>query len=145
MTVKRFPALSIRQPWVDLILIGVKTIENRTKRTHFRGTILLHASATLASSEYIDWYVKTARKFNLLGKNAEYEPDVGAILGLVDIVDCVQESESPFFEGPFGWVLKNPRRFKKPIPYKGAVGIFYVPLDRLTGTPAARLQPGSSQ
>ena len=31
----------------------------------------------------------------------------GAIIGEVDIVDCVTKSTSPWFEGPFGFVLRN--------------------------------------
>lgn len=47
-------ALSIKQPWASLIctprqdnpLLGIKDIENRTWRTHFRGKIYIHASAS---------------------------------------------------------------------------------------------------
>src|ERR1017187_6266266 len=106
--------------------MGIKDVENKSSRTHFRGTILIHASATIATREIVDKFVDRARKLKILGKKEQYNPDVGAILGMVDVVDCVETSESPFFEGPYGWVLANPRRFKKPIPYKGAVGIFYV-------------------
>ena len=144
MQEQRFPAFSSRQPWVDLVLMGIKDVENKSSRTHFRGTILIHASATLAAREIVDKFVDQARKLKILGKKEQYNPDVGAILGMVDVVDCVETSESPFFEGPYGWVLANPRRFKKPIPYKGAVGIFYVNLDFLAGTPAARARPGSA-
>ena len=144
MQEQRFPAFSSRQPWVDLILMGIKDVENKSSRTHFRGTILIHASATIATREIVDKFVDQARKLKILGKKEQYNPDVGAILGMVDVVDCVETSESPFFEGPYGWVLANPRRFKKPIPYKGAVGIFYVNLDLLAGTPAARARPGSA-
>jgi hypothetical protein len=34
--------LSIRQPWAALILAGVKTVENRTWTTRWRGRILIH-------------------------------------------------------------------------------------------------------
>ena len=38
-------ALSIRQPWAWLIARGVKTVENRTWATNFRGRFYIHASA----------------------------------------------------------------------------------------------------
>ena len=36
-------ALSIRQPWAELIVAGLKDIENRTWRTDYRGPVLIHA------------------------------------------------------------------------------------------------------
>jgi hypothetical protein len=51
MTEARFPALSVRQPYANAILYGAKDIENKITRTHFRGTILLHASASLADKD----------------------------------------------------------------------------------------------
>ena len=42
------------------------------------------------------------------------EADMGGIIGVVEIVDCVQAYSSPWFRGPYGWVLANPRR----LPFK---------------------------
>ena len=36
-------ALSIRQPWAELILLGHKTIEVRSKRTHLRERVFIYA------------------------------------------------------------------------------------------------------
>ena len=48
-----------------------------------------------------------------------------AIVGLMDIVDCVTESDSPWFIGEYGWVLANPRP-GIPQPQKGQQGFFSV-------------------
>ncbi len=49
----------------------------------------------------------------------------GAILGSVEIVDCVQNSKSKWaIPGRWHWIIKNPRKFAKPIPCKGALGFF---------------------
>ena len=37
------PALSIRQPWAELIVRGHKDVENRTWRHSYRGPVLIHA------------------------------------------------------------------------------------------------------
>ena len=37
------PALSVRQPWAWLIVSGLKDVENRPRRTHYRGSLLIHA------------------------------------------------------------------------------------------------------
>lgn len=50
----------------------------------------------------------------------------GAIKGRVDLIDIVSESESPWFTGPWGWVFKNPVRFKTPIKCRGRLSIFEI-------------------
>ena len=50
---------------------------------------------------------------------------VGGIVGMAEITDCVKDSNSPWFEGPFGFVIKNPR----PLPFypmPGKTGFFDV-------------------
>jgi hypothetical protein len=37
-------ALSVRQPYTALICAGVKTVENRSRPTNYRGKLLIHAS-----------------------------------------------------------------------------------------------------
>lgn len=140
----RFPCISVRQPWADLILWGVKDIENRSKLTHFRGTILVHSSSATPEPEPLAQIETVAKKHGVIPRDRPYDPARGAILGMVDIVDCVTKSESEYFQGPYGWVLDKPIRFKKSIPFKGAVGIFYVSRAILSGTPAARKQAGQT-
>ena len=43
----------------------------------------------------------------------------GAILGTVELVDCVEESDDYSFFGPYGWVLAHPRPLRKPIQVRG--------------------------
>lgn len=60
--------------------------------------------------------------------------DVGGIVGEVEIVDCVDESESPWFFGKFGFVLRN----AKPLPFrahKGRLGFFDVDESALCAQP----------
>ena len=52
----------------------------------------------------------------------------GAIIGEADIIDCVTWSNSPWFVGPYGFILQNPILYDKPIPYKGRLGFFEVNL-----------------
>lgn len=51
----------------------------------------------------------------------------GAIVGQVDVVDCISRDGGPWFFGPYGFVLRNPVSFARPIPCKGALGFFEVP------------------
>lgn len=136
---KTFPALSIRQPWADLILDGKKNIENRPRWSRFRGNILVHASLT------IDFEGAELHRRKLgLRSGEDYDGETGAILGMVEIVDVVRDHKSTWFGGPYcvGLVLRNPVRFRRPIPFSGALGVFRVPLRRLEGTMAHRAKPG---
>jgi hypothetical protein len=51
----------------------------------------------------------------------------GAIIGIVDVVDCVTQHPSPWFCGPNGLVLRDPVKFVEPFAFKGQLGLFDVP------------------
>lgn len=124
--------LSVRQPWPWLILHAGKDIENRTWSTNVRGKVLLHASKGLTVSEWMDAW-KFARTMMLLPETvlaarglSQTTIERGGIVGSVDIVDCVSQSTSPWFQGPFGFVLAN----AKPLPFipcTGRLGFFPAP------------------
>lgn len=121
MSEARMKALSIRQPWADAIIWHGKDIENRSWPTRFRGPVLIHAAKKWGPSERGDLtYIEgiTATKLEDTDR-----PLLGGIIGKTEIVDCVQAWESPWFFGPYGFVLRNaePLDF---IPCRGALGFF---------------------
>ena len=125
-------ALSIRQPWAWLILNAGKDIENRDWPTNVRGRVLIHASKGMTVDEYYN-AADTARE---VGRVRPYparlvmppreQLERGGIVGSVELVGCVAESESPWFFGDFGFVLRDPRPLPF-IPYTGRLGFFNVP------------------
>lgn len=117
----RMKALSIKQPWAWAILHAGKNIENRPRRTNYRGTIAVHASLKLFPG-WEEYYPNRALKVPPLE-----DLSIGAIIGFVDIVDCVEDSRSKWFLGPFGYVLENPQPLRRPVPCKGALGLWEVP------------------
>ncbi len=120
-------ALSMKQPVPELILQGKKTIELRTWNTSFRGTFGLHASLN-----------------NLNG--FDLDPTIlphSALVGTADLIDVVHfqslehlrsmheqhlaRAQDWFVPGKtYGFLLKNPIRFPKPIPLKGKLNFFPV-------------------
>ena len=121
-------ALSVQQPWAWQIVNGYKDIENRSWQTSYRGRIYIHAGKRF---DY-DGFNWLCYNYNLINR---LDPDIWAsialyptygIIGEVDIVACQTVSTSPWFEGPYGFVLKNPVAYKTPIPYKGKLGLFDV-------------------
>jgi ASCH domain len=112
------PALSVRQPWAHSIIHLGKDVENRTWRTHYRGPLLIHAS----SRECLDgWCWLGARGIYL---PVDVELPMGGVVGQVDLVDVIEDSDSPWaMEDYWHWVLQNPR----PLPFrvcKGRLGLF---------------------
>jgi len=119
-------ALSIRQPWVELILSGRKTIEVRTWRTKHRGRLWLHAGRRIETSACALYGVRTS------------DFVLGAIVGSVEVFDCIEfngETWSalqpahlntvPFDRSYFGWVLRGPKRVQ-PVACKGALGLMKI-------------------
>jgi len=117
-------ALSILQPWAWLIVHGHKDIENRTWSTTRRGRILVHAGKRYSVRDYEDDREYFYEAQNIILPAYDDIPR-GGIVGEVDIVDCVQRSNSEWFYGPYGFVLANAKAspFR---PYRGALGFFEV-------------------
>ncbi len=117
--------ISLRQPWAWLVFHG-KDIENRSWPTKYRGPLLIHASKNY-DRQAEEWLARNFPRIEL--SSPLYG---GMIIGKVNVVDCVTASKSRWFFGPYGFVLKNPIEFERPIPFKGRLGIFEVP-DKLLG------------
>ncbi len=128
-------AVGIRQPWIELILQGIKTIELRTMNTRQRGRIYLYASKKTAGAPAA---IAAAQKHNL---ETEQLPR-GVILGSVEIHETrpVKKSDATAACVPqamlgdkYAWELRNPIRFEEPLsvrylPY----GIWFYPWKRRT-------------
>lgn len=118
-------ALSIRQPWAWAIMRAGKDIENRDWMTEYRGRILVHASkgGTKKDYEFARGYIQERTSLVVPDKK---EIVVGAILGAVTVVDCVDGSDSAWFMGPQGFVLKDPYELPEPVYCKGKLKFFGV-------------------
>ena len=122
-------ALSLKPPWAWLIVHGIKPIENRRWKTNFRGPVMIHQSKTF-DYDGLKWIEANIEE--LIPDYMEfihhttvarlYSP--GMIIGQVEITDCVTQHDSPWFFGPYGFVLTNPQEYEKPIPCKGRLGFF---------------------
>jgi hypothetical protein len=129
-------ALGVRQPWAELILRGIKTIEVRTLPTQVRGPIYLYTSKVIATTPAAQSAAAAhALKIDALPR--------GLLVGTVDIVGCERCRPSDanaacltpeIVEGKLGWKLANPQRLDKPLkvrflPY----GVWFYPFRRKGG------------
>ena len=134
-------ALSVRQPWAWAIIHAGKDIENRSwswqavnHGLRQRGRIAIHAAKGMTRDEYDE-----ARDFiDRQGRNC---PDAhalhrGGIIGSVEVVDVVSDSDSPWFFGPRGLVLSDPTACAF-VPAGGQLGYFkWLRDDTITVEPA---------
>lgn len=120
-------ALTICQPYAELIARGEKIIENRTRwpSTYRRGPLLIHAGK---SREWFD--------FSELSEDETLRSDFGAIIAQATLVDVLpwdqlstELQQHHHANGPMCLVLENVRRFERPIPYRGLQGLFDIPND----------------
>lgn len=114
-------AVSIRQPWAELIMLGVKDVENRSWSTDHRGALVIHAARTLdVSKEELEEY---AREYGFDPAKLVY----GSLIGTIDIIDCTMKVTSEWhYKGQYGWYLQNPVRLETPVSMKGRLGLFEV-------------------
>lgn len=123
--------LSVSQPFADLIVSGKKTIELRKWNTNFRGEFLVHSPLKVR--------INDCKRLKISKKLV-----VGAIIGKVEIIDVKKYTSklevksdakkhlasTDFFNRKYGFVLKNPKSFRIPIPCKGKLGFFEVRLPK---------------
>lgn len=111
-------ALTVLQPYAEMIATGEKWIENRTWATAYRGQLVIHAGAgksMLERPEHVKLFT------------------FGAVVAVVTMIACVHKTklsreqlEHEHAHGPWCWVFADVRRVG-PIPYKGAQGLWVYP------------------
>lgn len=114
--------LSIRQPWASLIVNGHKDIENRKWQTPYRGELYIHAGAKSSHGAKAIIEMEHGIELPML-KTLPH----GGLIGKANLVDIVRHSSSRWFEGPYGWVLRNARRIDF-IPMKGQLRLWHLPV-----------------
>lgn len=143
--------IAIKQPYASLIVSGVKTIENRTWASNYRGPLAIYASKALDKS-----LVNTERRFcKRYGLQFPTSLPASCIIGVVDLVGMMQsvtdealadfdDGEGGLYQliksgdqlpddltwyadGNIGWILANPRPLPAPIPFSGRLGLFDIP------------------
>lgn len=117
--------LSVRQPWAWLIVHGYKDVENRNWSTNYHGPVLIHAAKGCTADEWEACWLFVAGFSPDLAARIPRPAYIerGGIIGQATITGCVFSHSSPWFCGPYGFVLTGAR----PLPFiacKGALGFF---------------------
>lgn len=119
-------AISIRQPDAWFVVNGYKDVENRSWSTSERGVVAVHASAKRMTADDREYLSAVCGDLGI-PVPGDSELPTGGIVGAVEILDCVTEHPSEWFDGPIGWVLGK----YLPLPFapcKGRLGLFDCPV-----------------
>ncbi len=155
-------ALTLTQPYAQLVAIGAKKIETRSWRTDYTGPLAIHAAKR---------FPKWAREFTSeevcyrarLNGSAHYPANpypLGVVVATCQLMACVptevldpgdtvfsvsvqklsdQEIQfGDFSRGRWGWLLEDIKLLPTPIPAKGALGLWEWRLDYFEGEPEER-------
>lgn len=133
--------LTVKQPAASLILLGIKSIENRTWQSPYTGRIAIHASK---NNDPEIWRLMREQ----CEANGVPFPDIefpyGSLLGTVGLYGAIYENVDGEIDGYgnfsaemlrwwqrdfYGWVLKKPIPAPAPIPWQGALGLWKIPKD----------------
>lgn len=105
-------SLSIKQPYPHHIFHDGKDVENRDWATRGRGWFIVHAGVSKTELDKDD--------------DLHMAMPRGGVVGMARIVDCVTEMESSWFNGKYGFVLRDALPLSM-IACKGALGFFALP------------------
>jgi hypothetical protein len=106
-------AISIRQPYAEMILCGEKREEYRSRPTLIKGRVYL--CAALRPGDASDWQRLTKRPGDL---------PTGKIIGTVEIAGCHWDES----RGCFAYALQNPQRLQRPLlPKNQPQPCFWIP------------------
>lgn len=126
-------AISIRQPWIDMILRGEKSIEIRNWEVRRRGLIALHSS----------WRIDFSAA-HFFGYQEPWRLPRGRVLGVAEISEVVSldggrwrelleqhRQPLPYFDGTYGVTLRDVRALKRPVAHPGK--LYFFPLSESAG------------
>lgn len=126
-------AISLWQPWAELIVRGEKVYETRHWATWHRGPILIHAAKkndaeTRHDLEQVNKILRMEDKQIITPATLRF----GEAVAIADLVDCVRTEDVPyeeqifgnFREGRWAWKLANVRNVVVPFPMRGQQGLF---------------------
>lgn len=127
-------ALSLQQPWAELILQGKKTIELRTFQTNRRGQIYLYAGKSFSRHSHAK---DCLSHYNLEPVKLCF----GRLVGQVTLTRCRPATDSDreqacfpmaSYDGYWSWELTDPIRFETPVPVRfKPYGPWFYPFQRI--------------
>jgi hypothetical protein len=102
-------ALSIKQPWAALVVLGLKTVEVRNWPTARRGRILIHAARV--PDDRPEGWARVSSDMESLARRQ------GGILGAAELTDCISYRSMEAFAKGHELHLNEAEWFVPPVLY----------------------------
>ena len=109
---RMYKAISLKQPWANLVACGKKVIETRKWKTDYRGDLVICSSKSV-KIEPAGYALCVVELYKIEPMRKEHE--LGA---------CIE-----VYEGAYAWYLRNLRKLNPIVAVKGKLGVFEVELD----------------
>jgi hypothetical protein len=141
-------ALTVWQPWPTAIMWGGKDVENRPRKTNYRGRLWVHAglhhpdwgdylTVRALSGEIFGWTDTRRASADQLARVRFYPEHTGAlgvILGSVEVTGCHYWAKGCCSSrwgqaDQWHWQVVNPQPLAEPVPCKGMLGLWTIPED----------------
>ena len=137
-------ALTVRQPWASAIASGQKTVENRSRRTRYRGLVALHSGLVIDwDATPMAWTAAGVAVREIYRRPAWHLGlPLGAVIAVAELYGCHQwpaagscngRSRSPCSPwaslDQWHWQFKNVLPLATPVPCKGMLGLWRLPDD----------------
>lgn len=144
-------ALTVKHPWAWAIINGGKDVENRSRRTKYRGQLYIHAGQAMDFDAFTFPALKAAEDAYIVrGVSGPFgevnQVDLstcGMVIGTVELVDCHHADDCRTsveamqvgvlreklcsawaMEDQYHWIFESPRPLACPFPEKGKLGIW---------------------
>ena len=109
----KYKAISLKQPWANLVANGKKTIETRKWKTNYRGDLVI-CSSKKPGIHPAGYALCIAELYHIEPMKKSQEKKA-----------CIK-----VYPGAYSWFLRNLHPINPPIPVKGKLGIFEVDLHK---------------
>ena len=137
---QEWPALSVQQPWAELLISGRKSVEVRRWATDYRGRLWLHASSK-----------ERPELEKMFGLDETYKGGFVGSIKLAAVIPMTSDrwvqwrsnhlDPGQYEHGMFAWLMEAPHRFHLPVRGKGQLGLFAPPEDELRQLKATEAGP----
>lgn len=139
-------AISLIEPWASLVAHGLKRFETRSWGTGYRGPMAIHASKSreaVAEPGYVEGLFEAAGlPVPALWPRRPEDYPLGRVVAVTALDGCWRmtpegiaarsRQEAAFgawSEGRFAWAFGAVRLLARPVPCRGALGVWVMPAD----------------
>jgi hypothetical protein len=120
---QEWPALSVQQPWAELLVSGRKSIEIRSWATDYRGRLWLHASSKSSPELERHFGLKDPFKAGFVGSI-----QLSAVVPMTSDRWVQWRSnhldEGQYEHGMLAWIMESPHRLVTPVRGRGRLRLF---------------------